>query len=189
MQVRWTAPASQDLQRITRRIRRDNPTAARQVAKTLYDGAMSHERVKGFLEAGRKEGAEVVTGGNVVGNQGYFVEPTVLARTDRNMKVVREEIFGPVVCVQSFDDADLDAVAKFANDTEYGLSSSVWTRNLKAAHMMARKIRAGTVCINTHNYGDPAWPFGGYKQSGWDREMGKEVMEYYTETKAVAARL
>src|SRR5271163_2830376 len=148
-----------------------------------------HERVKGFLEAGRKEGAKVVAGGNVVGNQGYFVEPTVLARTDRNMKVVREEIFGPVVCVQSFDDADLDAVAKFANDTEYGLSSSVWTRNLKAAHLMARKIRAGTVCINTHNYGDPAWPFGGYKQSGWGREMGKEVMEHYTETKAVAVRL
>jgi phenylacetaldehyde dehydrogenase len=145
--------------------------------------------VKGFLEAGRQEGAEVVTGGKVHGNQGYFVEPTVLARTDRNMKVVREEIFGPVVCVQSFDDADLDAVAKFANDTEYGLSSSVWTRNLKAAHMMARKIRAGTVCVNTHNYGDPAWPFGGYKQSGWGREMGKEVMEHYTETKAVAVRL
>jgi acyl-CoA reductase-like NAD-dependent aldehyde dehydrogenase len=70
-----------------------------------------------------------------------------------------------------------------------GLSSSVWTRNLKAAHMMARKIGAGTVCINTHNCGDPAWPFGGYRQSGWGREMGKEVMEHYTETKAVAARL
>ena len=148
-----------------------------------------HTRVTGFLEAGRQEGAEVVTGGKVIGNQGYFVEPTVLARTDRSMKVVREEIFGPVVCVQSFDDSDLDAVAKFANDTEYGLSSSVWTQNLKAAHMMARKIRAGTVCINAHNYGDPAWPFGGYKQSGWGREMGKEVMEHYTETKAVAARL
>ena len=142
-----------------------------------------------FSSRDGKEGAEVVTGGKVKGNQGYFVEPTVLARTDRNMKVVREEIFGPVVCVQSFDDADLDAVAKFANDTEYGLQASVWTRNLKAAHMMARKIRAGTICINTHNYGDPAWPFGGYKQSGWGREMGKEVMEHYTETKAVAARL
>jgi phenylacetaldehyde dehydrogenase len=148
-----------------------------------------HNRVTGFLESGRKEGAEVVTGGKAMGNHGYFVEPTVLARTDRNMKVVREEIFGPVVCVQSFDDSDLDAVAKFANDTEYGLSSSVWTQNLKAAHMMARKIRSGTVCINNHNYGDPAWPFGGYKQSGWGREMGKEVMEHYTETKAVAARL
>ena len=148
-----------------------------------------HNRVRGFLESGRKEGAEVVTGGNVPGNQGYFVEPTVLAKTNRDMRVVREEIFGPVVCVQSFDDDSLDAVAKFANDTEYGLQASVWTRNLKVAHMMARKIKAGTICINNHNYGDPAWPFGGYKQSGWGREMGKEVMEHYTETKAVAAKL
>lgn len=146
-------------------------------------------RVRGFLDAGREEGAEVVTGGRVIGNNGYFVEPTVLAGTNRSMKVVREEIFGPVVCVQSFDDADLDSVAAFANDTEYGLSSSVWTRDLRVAHMMARKIRAGTVCINTHNYSDPAWPFGGYKQSGWGREMGKEVLEHYTETKAVVAKL
>ncbi|MGE4251873.1 MAG: aldehyde dehydrogenase family protein [Parvibaculaceae bacterium] len=148
-----------------------------------------HDRVRGFLESGRKEGAEVVTGGKAAGNQGYFVEPTVLAKTNRDMRVVREEIFGPVVCVQAFDDDSLDAVAKFANDTEYGLQASVWTRNLKVAHTMARKIKAGTICINAHNYGDPAWPFGGYKQSGWGREMGKEVMEHYTETKAVAARL
>ena len=148
-----------------------------------------HNRVTGFLAAGQQEGAEVVTGGKARSQKGYFIEPTVLAQTNRSMKVVREEIFGPVVCIQSFDDSDLDAVAKFANDTEYGLSSSVWTTNLKAAHMMARKIRSGTVCINTHNYGDPAWPFGGYKQSGWGREMGKDVMEHYTETKAVAAKL
>ncbi|MGE0241863.1 MAG: aldehyde dehydrogenase family protein [Parvibaculaceae bacterium] len=148
-----------------------------------------HDRVRGFLESGRKEGAEVVTGGKAAGNQGYFVEPTVLAKTNRDMRVVREEIFGPVVCVQAFDDDSLDAVAKFANDTEYGLQASVWTRNLKVAHTMARKIKAGTICINAHNYGDPAWPFGGYKQSGWGREMGEEVMEHYTETKAVAARL
>ncbi len=148
-----------------------------------------HDRVKGFLDSGRKEGAEVVTGGKIAGNQGYFVEPTVLANTNRDMRVVREEIFGPVVCVQSFDDDSLEAVAKFANDTEYGLQASVWTRNLNVAHMMARKIKAGTICINTHNYGDPAWPFGGYKQSGWGREMGKDVMEHYTETKSVAARL
>jgi phenylacetaldehyde dehydrogenase len=148
-----------------------------------------HDRVTGFLESGRTEGAEIVTGGRVHGNQGYFIEPTVLAQTNRNMKVVREEIFGPVVCVQSFDDDDLDAIAKFANDTEYGLQASVWTRNLKLAHVMARKIKAGTICINNHNFGDPAWPFGGFKQSGWGREMGKEVMENYTETKAIAARL
>jgi phenylacetaldehyde dehydrogenase len=148
-----------------------------------------HDRVTGFLESGRKEGAEVVTGGKVHGNQGYFVEPTVLAKTNRDMRVVRNEIFGPVVCVQAYDDDDLDAVAKFANDTEYGLQASIWTRNLKVAHMLARKIKAGTICINTHNFGDPAWPFGGYKQSGWGREMGKEVMEHYTETKSVAAKL
>jgi phenylacetaldehyde dehydrogenase len=148
-----------------------------------------HQRVTGFIDSGRNEGAEVVTGGKAGSGQGYFVEPTVLANTNRDMRVVREEIFGPVVCIQSFDDDDLDAIAKFANDTEYGLQASVWTRSLRLAHIMARKIKAGTICINCHNYGDPAWPFGGYKQSGWGREMGKEVMEHYTETKSVAARL
>ncbi len=147
------------------------------------------QRVTGFIQSGLNEGVEVVAGGKSGNGHGYFVEPTVLAKTNRDMRVVREEIFGPVVCVQSFDDDDLDAVAKFANDTEYGLQASVWTQNLRVAHMMARKIKAGTICINAHNYGDPAWPFGGYKQSGWGREMGKEVMEHYTETKSVAARL
>jgi phenylacetaldehyde dehydrogenase len=148
-----------------------------------------HERVTGYIASGLKQGAEVVTGGKAGGNHGYFVEPTVLLGTNRDMQVVREEIFGPVVCVQSFADDDLDAVAGFANDTQYGLQASIWTRNLSVAHRLARKIKAGTVCINTHNYGDPAWPFGGYKQSGWGREMGKEVMEHYTETKSVAAKL
>ena len=147
------------------------------------------DRVWSYLEIGRTEGARVVAGGERLDGPGYFMRPTVFVDTSNRMKVVREEIFGPVVCVQSFDDDSLDAVAKFANDTEYGLQASVWTRNLKVAHMMARKIKAGTICINTHNYGDPAWPFGGYKQSGWGREMGKEVMEHYTETKSVAARL
>ena len=99
------------------------------------------------------------------------------------------EIVGPVVCVQSFDDDNLDHVAKFANDTEYGLQASIWTHNLKVAHSLARKIKAGTIGVNTHNYGDPAWRFGGFKQSGWGREMGKEVMEHYTETKSVAINL
>jgi phenylacetaldehyde dehydrogenase len=148
-----------------------------------------HQRVTGFLESGKREGANIAVGGNVVGNQGYFVQPTVLIKTDRSMRVVKEEIFGPVVCVQSFDDDNLESVAKFANDTEYGLQASIWTQNLKVAHVLARKIKAGTICINNHNYGDPAWPFGGYKQSGWGREMGKEVMELYTETKSVAAFL
>ena len=148
-----------------------------------------HTKVTGYIESGRKEGVKVETGGGAIGDKGYFVEPTVLTKTNRDMRVVKEEIFGPVVCVQSFDDDDLDAVAKFANDTEYGLQASIWTRNLRVAHTLARKIKAGTICVNTHNYGDPAWPFGGFKQSGWGREMGKEVMENYTETKSVAVNL
>jgi len=90
------------------------------------------------------------------------------------MRIVREEIFGPVVCVQSFDDDSLDAVAKSANDTEYGLETSIWTRNLRVAHTLAHKIKVGTICVNPHNYGDPAWPFGGFKQSGWGREMARK---------------
>jgi acyl-CoA reductase-like NAD-dependent aldehyde dehydrogenase len=148
-----------------------------------------HRKVLGYLDSGRGEGAEVVTGGDRVGNRGYFVQPTVLAKTNRDMKVVREEIFGPVVCVQPFEEDDLDGIAKFANDTEYGLSASIWTQDLTRAHTLARRIKAGTVWINCHNWGDAALPFGGYKQSGWGREMGKEVMEHYTETKAVGARL
>jgi phenylacetaldehyde dehydrogenase len=130
-----------------------------------------------------------VTGGSRVGDQGYFVQPTVLTDTKPEMSVIREEIFGPVVCAIPFDDDDLDRIARTANDTSYGLAASIWTRDLGIAHKLARRIKAGTVWINTHNYGDPALPFGGYKQSGWGREMGYEAIELYTEVKAVAAAL
>ena len=146
-------------------------------------------RVTGFLESGRKEGARVVTGGERVGNAGYFVAPTVLTETRPEMAVVRNEIFGPVVCAMPFDDDDLDRIAREANNTNYGLAASIWTRDLGVAHKLARRIRAGTVWVNTHNFGDVALPFGGYKESGWGREMGKEVLELYTETKAVPAAL
>ena len=147
------------------------------------------KRVTGYLEAGRQQGAKIVTGGSRVGDQGYFVQPTVLADTKPEMSVVREEIFGPVVCAIPFDDDDLDRIARTANDTSYGLAASIWTRDLGIAHKLARRIKAGTVWINTHNFGDPALPFGGYKQSGWGREMGYEAIELYTEVKAVAAAL
>src|SRR5271167_418193 len=147
------------------------------------------DRVTGFIESGVQEGAKVAVGGKRYGDRGYFVQPTVLTNTKPSMKVVREEIFGPVVCAESFSDADLDRVAREANNSIYGLAASVWTRDLSTAHKMARLIRSGTVWINCHNVFDASLPFGGYKQSGWGREMGEEVLHNYTEIKAVTAAL
>jgi phenylacetaldehyde dehydrogenase len=146
-------------------------------------------RVTSYIEDGRRSGAHVAVGGNRVGNLGYFVAPTVLEKTTPDMKVIREEIFGPVVCATPFDDTDLDAIAKRANDTIYGLAASVWTTNGGTAHKLASRIRSGTVWINCHNVFDASLPFGGYKQSGWGREMGAEVFHNYTEVKAVTAAL
>src|SRR5579871_6470321 len=129
-------------------------------------------RVTGYIESGLKEGAKAAAGGKRAGDRGYFVQPTVLVGTTPEMQVVREEIFGPVVCAQRFSDEDLDKIARQANDTIYGLAASVWTSNLSVAHKMAWRIKSGTVWINCHNVFDAALPFGGFKQSGWGREMG-----------------
>ena len=144
-------------------------------------------RVCGYLESGVREGATSVTGGSRIGNEGYFVKPTVLVNTNDNMKVVREEIFGPVVAAIPFRDASEIVVR--ANDTVYGLAAGVWSRDIKKANVVASKLRAGTVWINCYNVFDPALPFGGYKQSGWGREMGHEVLEHYTEVKSVCTAL
>ena len=140
-------------------------------------------RVCSYLESGYSEGAKATVGGSREGTKGYFVKPTVLVNTNEKMKVVREEIFGPVVTAIPFSDVD-DLVAK-ANNTEYGLAAGVWTRDITKAHRIASKLRAGTVWINCYNVFDPAMPFGGYKQSGWGREMGHEVLNLYTEVKSV----
>jgi phenylacetaldehyde dehydrogenase len=148
------------------------------------------DRVSGYIESGREQGAEVVVGGKrVEGSGGYFMQPTVLAETQANMRVVKEEIFGPVVCAMPIDDDDLDRIARIANDVDYGLSSYVWTRDISVAHKLARKIKAGTVRINGGVGLDYAMPFGGYKQSGWGRENGREGAEAYTEVKTVSILL
>ena len=144
-------------------------------------------RVTGYLESGKSDGATALAGGGRFGDRGYFVEPTVLTNTTPDMKVVREEIFGPVLVASPF--TDLDEIAGVANDSEYGLGAGIWTRDISKAHALAKKLRAGTVWINCYNVFDAALPFGGYKQSGWGREMGHEVLNNYTEVKAVTTLL
>ena len=148
------------------------------------------DKVTGYIASGREEGATINSGGNRHSDRGYFVQPTVIHGVRPGMKIVDEEIFGPVVVAQKFSsDSDLDHLASQANDSIFGLASSIWTRDLSAAHKMARRIKAGTVWINCHNVFDAALPFGGYKQSGWGREMGAEVLNNYTEVKAVTIKL
>jgi acyl-CoA reductase-like NAD-dependent aldehyde dehydrogenase len=144
------------------------------------------ERVQGFLERGRGDGVEVVAGGGRLGGDlatGYFLSPTVFSYENDAMEVAREEIFGPVVGVTPFD--SWEELVSRVNDTRYGLAAGVWTQDFAKAHRFAREVRAGTVWINGYGMFDPAAPYGGYKESGFGREMGKEALDLYTQIKTV----
>ena len=144
------------------------------------------ERVLGYIETGKKEGASLVAGGarvDIGTGRGYFLQPTVFDNVTPEMTIAREEIFGPVLATIDFEDLD-EAIAT-ANDTPYGLAAAVWTRDIKKAHYVARRLKAGTVWVNTYNVYDTAAPFGGYKQSGFGREMSVHAIEHYTQVKSV----
>lgn len=145
------------------------------------------DRVMGYIEAGKRDGASVAIGGDAPSADGHFVNPTVLVNVNPQMSVVREEIFGPVVVAQRFE--DLDEVAKMANDTCFGLGAGIWTKDVGAMHRLASKIKSGTVWGNCHGVIDTALPFGGYKESGLGREQGRAGIEAYLETKTVIIQL
>lgn len=141
------------------------------------------DRVMGYLDSARREGATALTGGGRARTAGCFVQPTVLVDVRPDMQVVREEVFGPVLAAMPFDDVE-DAIRQ-ANDSPYGLAASVWSNNLSAVHRIVPRLKAGTVWVNAHNLLDANLPFGGYKQSGFGRDLGRAAVESYTESKSV----
>jgi aldehyde dehydrogenase (NAD+) len=145
------------------------------------------EKVMSYIQSGRQEGAKLVCGGDRVGDRGYFIEPTVFADVKDDMKIAKEEIFGPVMSIIPFQ--SVDEVVDRANRTTYGLAAAVWTRDIQKAHAIANSVRAGTVWVNCYNVLDTRAPFGGFKQSGIGRELGEYGLQQYTEVKTVTVKL
>jgi len=152
-----------------------------QVDQTQFD------KVMGYIDSGKRQGAKLVCGGGRVGERGYFIEPTVFSDVQDNMTIAQEEIFGPVQSIIKF--RSIDEVVERANNTMYGLAAGVWTRDIGKAHAIANSVRAGTVWINCYDVFDAAAPFGGFKQSGIGRELGEYGLQQYTEVKTVTVKL
>ena len=145
------------------------------------------DKIMGYIEAGQKEGATLAAGGGRVGDRGFFIEPTVFTNVKDEMSIAREEIFGPVLSVLKF--SDLDDLIRRANATNFGLAAAVWTRDVARAHEVAKRLRAGTVWVNCYDVFDAAAPFGGFKQSGFGRELGEKGLDPYLEHKTVTVNL
>ena len=156
-------------------------TQGPQISQEQFDSIMT------YIAVGKKEGARVVRGGTAPDRPGFYIEPTIFADTTNDMRIIQEEIFGPVLCVQAFDD-DEEAM-RLANDNIYGLAGSVFTQDISRAHRMVKRLRAGSVSVNTHDAGDYSLPFGGYKMSGIGKDMGPEQLTHFLETKSVIIKL
>ncbi len=145
------------------------------------------DKILKYIDYGKKDGAKMITGGKRVGDKGYFIEPTLFAGVTDDMRIAREEIFGPVMSVLKFK--NVDEIIRRANDTNFGLAAAVWTRDVAKAHRFAKEVRAGTVWINCYDVFDAAAPFGGFKQSGLGRELGEAGLANYTELKTVTVSM
>jgi aldehyde dehydrogenase (NAD+) len=145
------------------------------------------DKVMGYIESGRSEGAKLVCGGKRVGDRGYFIQPTVFSDVKDDMKIARDEIFGPVMSIIPFH--SVDEVVERANRTNYGLAAAVWTRDIQKALAISNSVRAGTVWVNCYNVLDTRAPFGGFKQSGIGRELGEYGLQQYTEVKTVTVKM